>query len=201
MAPLMTQYLPFPPDSMRAAGMAAVLDEVLLGERSVLLQCGGGASTILLARLLARRGFGKVLAIEHDQRTAAFVFTQLRRENLGAVAKVVHGPLVTRPDAFDGLPWYDLDVVFQHVSEYIKDNGLIDLLVVDGPLGGEPGMELVRYPALPVLRDALSPGATVVLDDIDRPGELRVLSRWASEFQLAFSSDHITRLATSLVAP
>ena len=37
-----------------------------------------------------------------------------------------------------------------------------------------------------VLRERLVPGATVVLDDIERPGEQEVLRRWEDEFGLAF---------------
>ncbi|MGH9270032.1 MAG: class I SAM-dependent methyltransferase, partial [Ilumatobacteraceae bacterium] len=49
-----------------------------------------------------------------------------------------------------------------------------------------PGSGHARYPALPALRDRLLPGATVVLDDIERSGEQEVLRRWEDEFGLSF---------------
>jgi len=49
---------------------------------------------------------------------------------------------------------------------------------VDGPPAYAAGQGLARYPALPVLRGRLAPGATVILDDVERPGEQEVLRRW-----------------------
>ena len=48
-------------------------------------------------------------------------------------------------------------------------------------------MGTARAPALPVLWDRLAPGATVVLDDIERPGEQEVLRRWEGEFDVVFT--------------
>ena len=64
--------------------------------------------------------------------------------------------------------------------------GLIDLLLVDGPPAYATGYGLARYPALPALHDRLAPGATVVLDDVERPGEQEVLRRWERETGLDF---------------
>ena len=63
---------------------------------------------------------------------------------------------------------------------------LIDLLVVDGPPAFAAGHGMSRYPALPVLRERLASGATVVLDDIERPGEQEVVERREREFGLTF---------------
>ena len=78
-----------------------------------------------------------------------------------------------------GLAWYDEAAIDAAV-------GAIDLLVVDGPPAFEPGYGLARHRALVVLRDRLLPGATVVLDDVERAGEQEVLRRWEDEFGLAF---------------
>ena len=52
----------------------------------------------------------------------------------------------------------------------------IDLLFVDGP-PASTGHQ-ARYPALPLLGPALSPDATVVLDDLVVPDMQQVLRRW-----------------------
>ncbi len=49
------------------------------------------------------------------------------------------------------------------------------------PATGWPAIE-----RLVVLHDRLVPGATVVLDDIERAGEQEVLRRWEDEFDLVF---------------
>ncbi len=61
----------------------------------------------------------------------------------------------------------------------------IDLLVVDGPPAFAVGQALARYPGLRCSGNG-STGATVVLDDVERPGEQEVLRRWEDEFGLVF---------------
>ncbi|APU12243.1 MULTISPECIES: class I SAM-dependent methyltransferase [Actinoalloteichus] len=201
LGPLLTDYLPFPAGSLRPTAIVALLDEVLIGDRSVVVQCGSGSSSILLARLLSRRGFGRLLALEHDERAAAFVTSQLRRERLSEVARVVHTPLTAHPAALGGLAWYEPSVVFEMVTTFVDRNGLVDLLLVDGPPSADrgPSPDLSRYPALPVLRGALSPGATVLVDDADRLSEQAVLDRWSREFGLRFRHDETAGLAVAVV--
>ena len=47
------------------------------------------------------------------------------------------------------------------------------------------------------LRDRLAPGATVVLDDIDRAGEQEVLRRWEAELGLRFQRLTEARVAVA----
>jgi len=185
LTPLLTEYLPFTRQDLRPAGLTVLLDEVLLGARSVLVECGCGAASVLIARLLHRRGFGHLLSLEHDERQAAFVASQLRREGLGHVARVVHVPLMPHPAAIGEAGWYAPEVVHDEVSEYVDRFGLVDLLLVDGPSGDD----LIRYPAMPVFRGVLAPGAAVLLDDIGRPGELTVMDRWRREYALRFRTE------------
>lgn len=192
LAPLMTEYLPTTADELGPAALVALVDEVLLGSRTVAVECGCGASSVLLARLLARRGYGHLLSIEHDERTAAFVASQLRREGLGHVARVVHAPLARHPAAIADTPWYHPGLVHEEVSTYVERFGLVDLLLVDGP---RPGT--ARYPALPVFRGVLAPGAAVLADDMDEPGGPEVLVRWAEEFDLRFTPHERTSLSTA----
>ena len=190
LTPLLTEYLPFTRRDLRPAALTVLLDEVLLGARSVLVECGCGAASVLIARLLHRRGFGHLLSLEHDERQAAFVASQLRREGLGHVARVVHVPLTPHPAAIGSAGWYQPEVVHDEVAEYVDRFGLVDLLLVDGPTDiGPSGDDLIRYPAMPVLRGVLAPGAAVLLDDIGRPGELTVMDRWRREFALRFRTE------------
>ncbi|MCP2093366.1 Methyltransferase domain-containing protein [Actinosynnema pretiosum] len=181
LAPLMSEYLPSTAHELSPSGLVALLDEVLLGSRTVLVECGCGSSSVVLARLLAKRGFGHLLSVEHDERTAAFVASQLRGEGLGHVARVVHAPLAAHPAAGPGGRWYAPSAVRDEVSAFVDSHGLVDLLMVDGPLLGDS-----RYPALPVFRDVLAPGAAVLVDDANRPGERAVLERWSREYALRF---------------
>lgn len=191
LTPLMSDYLPTTAHELRPTALVAVIDEVVLGARTVLVECGAGSSSVLLARLLARRGFGHLMSIEHDERTAAFVASQLRREGLGHVARVVHAPLERHPAALSRHgQWYSPRLVQDEVFEYVDRFGLVDQLMIDGPGFGDS-----RYPALPVLRNVLAPGASVLVDDVDRPDEQAVLVRWSEEFKLKFRTAPRTSLA------
>jgi hypothetical protein len=100
------------------------------------------------------------------------------RSNLAAaghaeIAQVALAPLEPHPLARDDLQWYA-----QRALRSLPRR--IDPLLIDGRPAFEPEIELSRYPALPALAERLVaerlvPDATVVLDDINRRGELRIL--------------------------
>jgi hypothetical protein len=86
---------------------------------------------------------------------------------------MIHSELVTRPD---GALWYDLD-------PDRLGSGAIDLLIVDGP----PNLlhPRIREPALDVFASRLAEGAVVLLDDVKRWDERRILRRWARRYPRA----------------
>lgn len=157
-------YLPWTSGAMRPAGLRRVLDLIVLDERDTIVECGSGLSTVLLARLLAERGEGRLVSIEHDAAWAARTRRALRRERLDDVV-IVHAPL-------DAGGWYD-DTALQDALP-----PSIDLLLVDGPPAHDPRRALARAPALPRLAPRLAEEAIVVLDDADRDGERRVIAEW-----------------------
>ena len=172
-------YLPWGSGSMRPAGLVAVCNDVVLNDRRHIVELGSGVSTVMLARLFAQLGGAgerPLVAVEHDARWRSWVVGQLAAEGIDADVVVVEAPLGPLADA-GGLAWYDEAAIDAAV-------GAIDLLVIDGPPAFEPGYGLARHRALVVLRDRLVPGATVVLDDIERAGEQEVLRRWEDEFGL-----------------
>jgi len=175
-------YLPWSSGAMRPAGLVVVCNEIVQGARTRIVECGSGASTVLLARLLRERDAGAVVAIEHDRTWAALVGDLLRREALERFARVVHAPLEGEP------PWYAKAALAGLPAE-------LDLLVVDGPPACAAGHGDRRSPALPFFEPRLVPGATVVLDDVDRPGEQEVLSRWQAETPWRFEVDETAGVA------
>jgi len=181
-------YLPWGAGSMRVAGLVAVCNDMVLAERRRVVELGSGTSTILLARLLRQRwpaGGYRQVAVEHDAAWAGWVTNQLEREGLSEGTTVVLAPLVPHARAAQGLAWYDDDILRQGLDQVLGGD-LIDLLIVDGPPADTAEKVLSRYPALPVLAARLAPGATVVLDDVERPGEQEVLRRWEHESELRF---------------
>ncbi len=176
-------YLPWSTGSMRPAAMVAVCNEIVHGRRRVVVECGSGVSTVVLARLLRQLGSaGTVTSLEHDAAWAHLVSGFLHREGLDGIATVLHAPLAGDP------PWYAGEVVAALPLG-------VDLLVVDGPPAFEPGHGARRQPALSRLEDRLQPDATIVVDDVERPGEQAVVADWESTTAWRFVTDERAGIA------
>lgn len=134
----------------------------------LVVELGGGTSSIWIGYALAPHG-GRLISLDHDPWYAEQTRAQLRRHQLEQVVKVREAPLTAV--AVDGqeYQWYE--------PSTFDDLDGIDMLLVDGPPGGTGPQ--ARLPALPLLAPRLSPEATVMLDDADRPDEQQVLARWS----------------------
>jgi len=183
LAPLLEPYLPWSNGALRPAGLVTVLNDVWFRTPALVVELGSGASTVVVARLLKELGSGRLLAVEHDETWAERVQRQLAHEDLAEVASVVRAPLRPHQRSWDGAEWYDETVV---VAAMTRVDLPIDVLVVDGPPAYRPGTAHARYPALGLLAEWLAPDATVVLDDVERPGEQAVLARWREEHAITF---------------
>jgi len=141
-----------------------------------IVELGSGTSTLLCAYQLKKLGRGEVIAIDHEPAFAQQTREQIRRHGLEDYARVISTRLRSSEYVdLQGEPidWYDLAA-----AQPLPDH--IDLMIVDGPpmsYGAD-----VRYPALPAFEHRLSANAAVLLDDAARPGEQRIVARWASEF-------------------
>lgn len=134
----------------------------------LVLECSSGLSTVVLANEMRRMGQGRVLSLEHEAFYADATRSLLAAHGLQDWAQVFHAPLKeTRINDWSG-SWYDTSV--------LPDGGPAQMLVVDGPPSTTAA--LARYPALPMLRQRLAPGALVVADDADRPDEREMVVRW-----------------------
>ena len=182
-------YLPWSSGTMRPAGLVLVCNEIVHRGRMRIVECGSGVSTVVLARLLRQRGGGAtIVALEHDAHWAALVTDMLRRESLVDVARVVHAPLEDDP------PWCARSALTEMPDD-------VDLLVVDGPPAHAPGQGRRRAPALAAFGPRLTKTATVVLDDVNRPGEREVLTAWESETSWRFSVNEAAGVATGQRGP
>jgi predicted O-methyltransferase YrrM len=137
----------------------------------VVVECGSGATTLLVANLLQRNGRGRLFTLEHDRAYAARISQQVQAAGLANVCEVIWAPLT--PQSFGGqrVHWYDAAKVAD-----LPEN--IDVVLVDGPPAGAPW---ARWPALETLGDRLTPGASVLVDDGRRREELRTVFRWQAE--------------------
>lgn len=143
-----------------------------------ILECGSGASTLLLAAIAERSGV-KVHSLEHMPEWRQKVCAALEKRSLKA--DVHAAPLETRGQ----FSWY-------RIPENLPFHFAI--VVCDGPPDATPGG---RYGLLPCVGDRLQ-GAVVLMDDAERPGEQHVLQRWRTEFGVHF--DIVTNKGSYAVA-
>jgi hypothetical protein len=121
------------------------------------LECGSGLTTLVLASLGA-----EVYALEHDPVWREHLKAKLTE--FGLSAHLIASPL----RSYGAFEWYDVDITTMPA---------FSLVVCDGPPGETTRGG--RYGLLPVMRERLADGCTILLDDANRPGERDVLGAWA----------------------
>lgn len=127
----------------------------------LVVELGSGVSTLVVAK----SGAKKVISFDGDAEFAEQTLALLKQHGVRGV-EVRLAPLTPYRG---GAKWYD--------PNKFKDLKNIDLLIVDGPQGGDNSD--ARYPALENLLNKLSPKAIVVLDDVNRTGERKLAEDFA----------------------
>ena len=147
-----------------------VLVDLMIRQRPALVvECGSGTSTLWLALAMRRFGIqGRVIALDHDPAFAGKTRDFLASHDVCDLAEVRDAPLESFRLDGETYSWY--------ARRAWAGLAQIDLLFVDGP-PSNTGQQ-ARYPALPLLGPALSPDATVLLDDLVVPDMQQVLRRW-----------------------
>jgi hypothetical protein len=135
------------------------------------VECGSGASTVVLARCCQLNAGGHVYSREHGEQFADETRENLKNFGLSEFATVLHAPLIDQQLGGESYSWYDL-------SELPALS--INLLVIDGPPGFlQPA---ARYPALPRLFDQMAEQCSVFLDDAARQDEQSIVQRWSHQY-------------------
>ena len=159
--------------------------EVLRQEPEVVVECGSGISTVLIAHCLKRLGKGRVYSLEHEAGWAEQTRRLLKVAGVERQAVLIEAPLKAREIESRMWNWYS------GFEKHLPDSK-IDLLLVDGPppLQGVAGAP--RYPAVPVFRPRLRDGAPILLDDANRPEETKTVNDWISIYGCRLLSSHPT---------
>ena len=153
---------------------ARELHALVLAHRPAhVVECGGGASTVLFAHLCATGMIEHVTALEHLVPYLEATRQQLERAGVVDHVDLIHAPLRTYDIGGQPYAWYDLRP---------DDLDPIDLLLVDGPPGTV--QQHARYPAIPLLEPRLNHGCLVVVDDHSRKDEAEIVERWVEEAPL-----------------
>jgi predicted O-methyltransferase YrrM len=153
------------------------------------LECGSGASSVMLGHLRMAGLIGRVTSLDHEPLYFELTRQQLRTAGLLEVVDIRFSPLVERQAHDRVAEWYDVDV---------SDLAPVDLVIVDGP-PASTGPQ-ARYPALPILEPALNPGCLIVIDDYERPDEIAMVESWRERFPLELIKlDHTVEKALAVL--
>ena len=182
LTPLDLEYVPWTTYAVKPTVMTQIVNDIVINDRRNIVEFGCGISTVHLAKLAQQRAFleGKattVTSIEDDADWAEVVRGMLRERNLENYAKIVVAPLKSCSFSVDELEWYDEE----RVTEALAGLNQIDLVFVDGPKACDKDKGLARFPALQAVWSRLGSKCAIILDDIARPGEQRVLELWRNE--------------------
>ena len=161
--------LPWSPWSIGAAGAQALVSELLLYRPKSILECGSGASTVLLAAYAKSHG-ATVITLEHDGCHAEKTRELLAAHGLAGHVQVKSAPLKDKvgPDGRSH-PWYDDD-----------PKGPFDFVLIDGPPD-----RFGREAALFCIAGQLARVFRIWLHDANRAGERRCLASWRRFFDFS----------------
>jgi predicted O-methyltransferase YrrM len=175
-------YLPWTGAALRPSAIKIILNDIIVNNRKNILELGGGVSTYYLAKFANENGLN-VFTVEHDLEWIKFLKKSLKKLNLDQNITFIHAPLVPYEQSKKhSTLWYEPEKIFKTLN-----NSAVDMLIVDGPIAEDKNNNMARYPALPLLKSYLSTDAIVILDDIHREAESKIIDRWALETGISFS--------------
>jgi Methyltransferase domain len=152
---------------------AGMIARELDGAQGLVVECGSGSTTLVIAERLRRAGSGRLVSLEHDTLYAAATGRLLASAGLDDVARVIEAPLRSQQLEDRRVEWYDRSIVETEID------GEIDMLVVDGP----PQMSAwSRWGALPVLYPFLARNFVALLDDGRTRETSLVVHAWIDQF-------------------
>lgn len=154
--------------ALDAETIAVLWDSLWRDRPRVILECGAGVSTLVLAiyAVLASERLGDhhfVFSLEQDLQIKERVEEKLKENHLDDWVQIIHAPL-------DDKGMYNLD----GLRKALLAGPQIDWILIDGP----SGPPRCRFNTLPALVGFCRVRATWFLDDAFRDAELRILREW-----------------------
>ena len=150
----------------------AIVHTLMESRPRLVVECGSGWSTVLIATCLRHLGNGRLVTLEHDERFARQTRDLLQRFGVADLVHVVTAPLGPWTVNGSAVTWYRGFSANDLV-------GGIDVLLVDGP--PKDTSLRARYPAIPLLQRHLAADCVILLDDGDRPDERWTAHQWSRE--------------------
>ncbi len=177
-------YIPITNSSLSLYSIAITLNDIVVNQRTKIVEFGSGISTILMARLLSQNGIkGRIYSVEEDSEWSKIISDILEKEGLKNFVEFINAPLASSQLSLqENVKWYSGEILGAKFNS-ITD---IDLVLVDGPSAWHEEIQFARYPAFPFLKDKLASCFSFYLDDVNRFGEKKILEHWEKEMQVKF---------------
>jgi len=177
---LLSDYLVWSSSSMRPSAIVQILNEIIVHKRSKVVELGCGITTVYIAKILKQYG-GHLYSVEDNREWINIVSAMLKQNAVQEYVTFIEAPLKKSNYSLKGCDWYDEE----KIKSTLKDIEL-DMLLIDGPPAYLENIALSRYPAIPVFLDRLSDDFCIILDDIERVGEKKILALWEKELNIIF---------------
>ena len=173
-------YIPFFGMSLSPTALVYILNEIVINNRKNIIEFGSGISTIYMAKLSKVNNLNlNIYSIDENSNWIRKVYNILVKENLDDVVTFIYSPLKFYNE---NIKWYDSFVL----DNYLKNNYICDMVLIDAPKANEKGDEEIRYWALPYMFDKLNDDYVIFLDDANREGEKNIIKKWQDEFNINF---------------
>lgn len=173
--PIVNPRLPLPGTRGWAASpdfLKIIIENIINAKPRVILELGGGVSTVYIGYVLEKNKFGKIYSVDHLEEYANLTRKRINNHKLDSYVEVIYSPLETIEVKGKKWIWYK-----NFITNEMKE---IDMLIIDGP--PETLQSNSRYPALPLLFEYLSDNAIVIIDDYIRKEDKEVISIWLKEY-------------------
>lgn len=170
-------YLPMTNFSAGPIFYAHLCNDIVINQRTCIVELGSGVSTILMARLIRRNSLdARIISVDHSPEWQNVVYRNLERDGIEEFVSFVASPLVERKGEYS---WYDRKPLDQIFASGVHP---IDLLLVDGPPGYEK--PFARFGAVPYFKPYLNEESfSIFLHDTDRSYEEESVKQWAAMLQ------------------
>lgn len=163
--------------SMSATAICHIINDIILNDRSSIIEFGSGNSTVYIAEFIKQSNREiDFISIDDNLAWLKLVESWLLESKLDQAAATYYVPTSECSPADlpnnRGSKWFDTS----RIKKIITDKKF-DLVIVDGPQGRLS--PFVRSAALPILiENNLASSFGLLLDDTDRDEEMEIFSNW-----------------------
>lgn len=140
-----------------------------------ILEFGSGTSTIVIAKIIQKLNYSAVhISIDHDK---TYIEKTKLIASLNKLTNISFNYAPLQKIIISGQEY-----MFYHGIKEILGDNRPDLVLIDGPPGQT--CKHARFPALPLIYEAIENNATIILDDYIRDDEKEIVTMWKNMYPM-----------------